>query len=83
MILLMEKNYKMKTFEKLKMIGIENGKDILNKKIENLAKFPELQLRNAKNPVNSLKKSKKYGINLNYGGNEYGDKTANGFNITK
>ena len=53
MILLMEKNYKMKTFEKLKMLGIENGKDILNKKIENLAKFPELQLRNAKNPVNS------------------------------
>ena len=30
-----------------------------------------------------LKKSKKYGIKLNYGGNEYGDKTANGFNITK
>ena len=35
------------------------------------------------NPVNALKNFQKYGINLNYGGNEYGDKTANGFNITK
>ena len=32
-----------------------------------------LVLDNTKNLVNVLKKSKKYGISLNYGGNEYGD----------
>lgn len=44
-------NYKMKTFEKLKMLGIENDKDILNLKIEDLVKLPELQLRDVLNII--------------------------------
>ncbi len=41
----------MKTFEKLKMLGIENDKDILNLKIEDLVKLPELQLRDVLNII--------------------------------
>lgn len=44
-------NYKMRTFEKLKSLGIENDKDILNLKIEDLAKLPELQLRDVLNII--------------------------------
>ena len=44
-------NYKIKTFEKLKMLGIENDKDILNLKIEDLVKLPELQLRDVLNII--------------------------------
>lgn len=44
-------NYKMRTFEKLKMLGIENDKGILNLKIEDLAKLPELQLRDVLNII--------------------------------
>ena len=44
-------NYKMKTFEKLKMLGIENDKDILNLKIEDLVKLPEVQLRDVLNII--------------------------------
>lgn len=41
----------MRTFEKLKSLGIENDKDILNLKIEDLAKLPELQLRDVLNII--------------------------------
>ena len=49
-------NYKLKTFEKLKTLGIANDKDILNLKIEDLAKLPELQLRDVLNVI-ELRKS--------------------------
>ena len=41
----------MRTFEKLQSLGIENDKDILNLKIEDLAKLPELQLRDVLNII--------------------------------
>ncbi len=44
-------NYKLKTFEKLKSLGIANDKDILNLKIEDLARLPELQLRDVLNII--------------------------------
>jgi len=55
----------------------------LQKSPSHLGTFLFFRYAFEKNLTIILKKSKKYGIKLNYGGNEYGDKTANKFNITK
>ena len=44
-------NYKMKTFEKLKLLVITNDKDILNLKIKDLKKIPNLQIRDVFNII--------------------------------
>ncbi len=46
-----EKNYKMQTFEKLKILGITNDKDILNLKIKDLKTIPKLKLRDVFNII--------------------------------
>ncbi|MBO5005505.1 MAG: hypothetical protein J6D03_09795 [Clostridia bacterium] len=55
-------NYKMKTFEKLKTLGVTNDKDILNLKIEDLKRLQDLQLRDVLNIIELRESIKTNGL---------------------